>query len=137
VIDRVGAHAIRDVLELKPSLVDLPGINWNVRAERLSESARLETAYTRRIKLPTSAKGDGGHLDRRASHAMPYAIAAAAIAKTPSQYPWRLIRRPLLENERLAYRAPRVVPSAVRRNAGRYLSGTAFAILALPLAGLL
>ena len=51
VIDRVGAHTVCDVLELGQILIDLPGIDWNVRTERTLAPAKRRVRHT--IKLLT------------------------------------------------------------------------------------
>src|SRR5262245_29195187 len=129
VTHRVGAHAVRDLLELSQILVDLPGIDWNIRAERGLSAA--ERGVGDAIKLLARRHRGRRHLDRRAE---PCPRAGDRRSRNPEKRGrnthshWS--RPPLLEDGASPYRAPTAVPSHRWPWGALICSGAHFAILA-------
>src|SRR5262249_42124729 len=63
VIDRVGAHAVGDLLELSQILIDLPGIDGTIRPERALPPPKRGVRDA--IKLLARRQRGWRHLDRR------------------------------------------------------------------------
>src|SRR5262245_30767799 len=62
-IDRVGAHAVGDLLELSQIRIDLPGIDGTIRPERALPPPKRGVRDA--IKLLTRRQRGWRHLDRR------------------------------------------------------------------------
>ena len=109
VVDRIGADAIGDLLELGQVLVDLPGLDRNIRAERVLVAAERRVGDA--MELPARRQRRLRHFDRGAEPA-PDRRRSRRSGNREQRGRNAHCGQSRLSRNGLAYRAPSTVPSA-------------------------